>query len=684
MALKRKNTKATPSSQRKQVIKVNPFENPENVMELMTKICSARPTVDIDVFWNAVGDAYDKKIDGVSFTEYIKQCDILYNNDFLSNLKEYCDNISWLLGEKQNTKETQIVVAGGFSSGKSSFINRITERAGLLPTGTEPVSVVKTYLYCSKDITNVSVKGVNLKNVLVELNVDVLQAIQHANKSHIHLASVLDKLFVKVPSEKLDGLVFIDTPGYNNSDKINDSNGKTDRETAIQALREGNVLFWFVDSDRATTTSDDLEIIKQFNGKKVIIFNKADKKGAIESAKIVEEEAEIIYNNFDEADIIDIIAYSTSEDRIYYSKNNLSMEQIVFCAKQSGSGKSEMESLKQSVSDLFDTEIHVSRHTLKGLDVESRAAIKRKNELYKYWQNYKEVNEGFLESIKDIMVDSYTTVNEAARTIYGIANSGLSHWRDFHKEVLNFDEKDHWGSSSILDSAINKSADSFNAINKAFYNFDWESYNEEFRTKQYNIIVEELEKLNSLYKDWYDEATQKCDQLKKSINAEEDFQEKMKEYKEYFLRNIEQGIKHYDKQNRASKIEKEIEDIPNIFDCIKNDNYWGFLRCFENGVDLSLCNPDGFNPLTLAVTFGNNMMVQFMLDHDADPSIKDKRGYNAFHTAVEFQFRDICTILLKADPDIIHTKTDRGESVIDLANKQTFTKWINKEIENAY
>jgi ankyrin repeat protein len=86
----------------------------------------------------------------------------------------------------------------------------------------------------------------------------------------------------------------------------------------------------------------------------------------------------------------------------------------------------------------------------------------------------------------------------------------------------------------------------------------------------------------------------------------------------------------------------------------------------------------------LAIQIGNNMMVQFMLDHDADPAIKDRRGYNAFHTAVENQYRDICKILLDADPDLIDTKTASGETVEELANKHTFTKWIKNEIDNAF
>ena len=63
----------------------------------------------------------------------------------------------------------------------------------LLPTGTQPISVVKTYLYCNAKKKKVTVEGVNLKNVLVELPTNVLQAIQHANSSNVHLASVLEK-----------------------------------------------------------------------------------------------------------------------------------------------------------------------------------------------------------------------------------------------------------------------------------------------------------------------------------------------------------------------------------------------------------------------------------------------------------------------------------------------------------
>ena len=690
MALVRKsNPNCHPTVEKKQIIKVNPYENPDNVLDLMANICSARTSVDTEVFWSAVRNGFFKEVKGVSLSQYLTDNrSRLWNKDFEHELNDYCRSLSWSLTERQNTEDTQIVIAGGFSSGKSSFLNQITKCAGLLPTGTDPVSVVKTYLYCSNNVNKVSVKGVNQKNVLVDLNTGVLQAIQHANKSNIYLASVLDMLFVKVPSAKLNGFVFIDTPGYNNTDKVNESNGKTDKETAIQALGEGNVLFWFIGSDRPTITTDDLEIIKQFEGKKVIIFNKADKHGYEESKKIVEEGTKIIYKNFSKDDIIDVIAYSTLEDKIYYSMNKLSMEQIINKAKSAGNGKSEMENLKESISDLFDTEIQISKNTIKGtedsagFEAQYKDAVDEKNEWYKIWQNDKEYNKEFLESVKDIMIDSYSNVNEAARKCSEYADYAFTHWMDFYKGVLDFEENDHWGSSNILDRAINDSEDYFNAQNKAFYNFDWDFYKEEFREEQFNVVKSELEDLNSFYKDWYDEACERCEKLQNDIRGEEELQEKMIAYKRIFLEAVNQGIKSYCRLNSAFVVDDKNE-IPNVFECIKKDDYKLFLHSFENGVDLTVCNADGFNPLTLAVQNGNNMMVQFMLDHDADPSIKDKRGYNAFHTAVENQYRDICKILLDIDPDLIDTKTANGESVEDLANKQIFSKWIKQELDNA-
>lgn len=642
MALVRKSKPNTSfTSERKQIIKVNPYENTENVLALMSNICSAINSADTDVFWNSVGEGMSQKIKGgLNLNDFLEEHrSTFWDPDFKHHLWDYLTDLSWALDEKQNTEDTQIVVAGGFSSGKSSFLNKITNSANLLPTGTEPVSVVKTYLYCSDKVDKVSVKGVNLNDVLVDLDVSVLQAIQHANKSNVYLASVLDQLFVTIPSKRLNGCVFIDTPGYNNSDRKNDSNGKSDKETALEAFDEGNVLFWFIDSQKPTITTSDLEILKKFEGKKVIIFNKADKCAPSELRRIVEEAAKMLYRSFSTDEIIDVLAYSTLEDKVHYSMKKLTIDQILDRSKKCGNGKSKVEQLKDSIADLFDTEIQMSINEIQGtddsdgLEAQYEKAIDDKGEYYQLYQDEKEATQKLLDYVKDIVQDNYAEILQIAA-----------------------------GNNDYVEG----------------YSY----YKDENRARIYHDVKSKLERYVSLHKDCYDSVCAECEDKFNGIVREEDFQEKMQIYRQIILDAINLGIKAYRRNDSTSSANVESVKL-NVFDCIKRDDYKAFLRCFEEGVDLNKCNADEYNPLTYAVLYGNNMMVRFMLDHDADPSIKDKRGYNAFHTAVENQYRNICKMLLDNAPDLIDSKTDRGESVEDLAQKQLFTQWIEEKIEKA-
>lgn len=642
MALVRKSKPNTSfTSERKQIIKVNPYENTENVLALMSNICSATNSADTDVFWNSVGEGMSQKIKGgLNLNDFLEEHrSTFWDPDFKHHLWDYLTDLSWALDEKQNTEDTQIVVAGGFSSGKSSFLNKITNSANLLPTGTEPVSVVKTYLYCSGKVDKVSVKGVNLNDVLVDLDVSVLQAIQHANKSNVYLASVLDQLFVTIPSKRLNGCVFIDTPGYNNSDRKNDSNGKSDKETALEAFDEGNVLFWFIDSQKPTITTSDLEILKEFEGKKVIIFNKADKCAPSELRRIVEEAAKMLDHHFSSDEILDVLAYSTLEDKVHYSMKKLTLDQILDRSKRCGNGKSKIEQLKASIVDLFDTEIQISINKIRGtddfegLEAQYEKAIDDKGEYYQLYQDEKEGTQKLLDIVKDIVQDNYAEILQIAA-----------------------------GNNDYVEG----------------YSY----YKDESRARIYHDVKAKLKEYVSFCKNWYDDACAQCEDKFNRIAREEEFQEKMQIYQQIILDAINLGIKAYRKNDSTSSANVESVKL-NVFDCIKRDDYKAFLRCFEEGVDLSKCNADEYNPLTYAVLYGNNMMVRFMLDHDADPSIKDKRGYNAFHTAVENQYRNICKMLLDNAPDLIDSKTDIGESVEDLAQKQPFTQWIEDEIEKA-
>ena len=686
MALVRKSSpSSTPAVQKKQIIKVNPYENPENVLELMANICSAVPNADTEIYWNIIRDAYNKEVRGKSLNQYLKDNrGNLLNGDFEHDLNNFCRQLSWNLSARENTEHTQIVVAGGFSSGKSSFLNRLTNSTNLLPTGVEPVSVVKTYLYCSRNNRSISVKGVNQKNVLVNLNPGVLQAIQHAKKSNIFLASVLEKLFVEIPSQELDGLVFIDTPGYNNSDKANQSNGKTDRETAIEALGEGNVLFWLVDCERGTTVSNDIEIIKQFNGKKVFIFNKADKKGFQECQKIVDDAAHTLYKEFPKEEIIDIIAYSTLDNKIYSSKNNMSLSAIISEAKKSGNGVSEMNSLKELIGRLFDDEITASQNIIKNIEENYKEKLDWKNKSQEYYRNAKDYQDTIVGELRKLLIKNYNEVLSAASKYNDSSYNACNTMGEFINEMYDWDRTDHECFDNTLIPILNRYYNKCDNLCKSHSSINYTYYEEEYRQVVIRKVNEEEDFVVSRFKELYEDACKDCENALDSKTREQIMIKDMQEYRNIFMSALELGINQYQNKNIATTVNNEENTVLNIFECIAKDDYKLFLHSFEDGVDLSVCNADGFNPLTLAVQTGNNMMVQFMLDHDADPSIKDRRGYNAFHTAVENQYRSICKLLLDIDPELINSKTASGETAETLAKKQTFSKWIANELDYSF
>lgn len=676
MALvKRQNKETGGTASRARIVKVDPYENAENVMKLMAEICAAKSSMEVDDFLQILTEVYRKEVDGVSLEQYLRDNrHNLQNRDFDRDLWTLCSNLLWSLSQNQNTEHTQVVVAGGFSSGKSSFLNRLTSSVNLLPTGVEPVSVVKTYLYCSSGYKEVSVRGVNQRNVMVELSPGVLQAIQHAKQSNIYLASVLDKLFVEIPVQDLDGVVFIDTPGYNNSDKANSSNGKTDRDTALEAMKEGNVLFWLIDCERGTTVTADIEIIKQFAGKKVFIFNKADKKGHSEAEVIVRQAAITLEKEFEKEDIIDILAFSTLDNEVYYSMNGLTFTEILEQVKRLGNGKTGQNKLIADIKGLFETEIQACYVRIKRMEEEYQSKVYEKKETYEMFREQKEVSKNLIEDLQ-VLADNKAVIDDWMRFCEGVFNSFKRVIDELYCDCIYLWDKTRIDNASRV------------------YSSHFDSY-EEMKAQCTNdgmtgeeVVAKVEKRLNYLERCNKEQCDEKERESKELLVQKDQMLRMIKvleNYRDDFMDKLDRGIKLYSRSNKPMNCSGSEVGAFCVFEAIKNDDYKAFLRSFETGVNLAMFNTEGYTPLTYAVFHGNNEMVKFMLQHGADASAKDKNGYNALHTAVENQYRDICELLLAEDPDLLETETDQGESVADLAGKQTFTDWIENKIHNKY
>lgn len=692
---------------RKQVIQKSVYENPSVTLDLIAKICAAQPSNSQEDFYSRYRSVTDRLKDSTkqsknnsswndstandsnSSSDYLicllkksENASLLFNRNFSKDYQEALNEVVQLLEQRQSTNYIHVVLAGGFSSGKSSFLNRLVKNANLLPTGTQPISVVKTYLYCNAKNKKVTVEGVNLKNVLVELPTNVLQAIQHAISSNVHLASVLEKLLIQIKSSELDGLCFIDTPGYNNSISANVSNGKTDKETATEAFAEGDVLFWLIDIDKGTAISDDIEMLAQFQGKpKVIIFNKADKKGYQESKKIVEEAYDLLPKYFDMNEIIDILAFSSLDNKILYSRHHTGLPGLLSDLRKRSHKSSPLNRAKQNIHNLFQSEICEQEEKIKQisdrirlLKGEKDTANRNQNrhqsdnkeliiDLKEAIANYKNLSDTFEDVIK-VFGDTYWAVVQAITDIKKINNSKLSPHRQINVEC----------------DALKQYIDP--KYNYVIYD-DTEVDNDNYLDHLVRDIVQALNQGSSKPSDYYQELKELDYALQQERQQREALKYLLVRASEVYEAAIEAGIKYY-LQKQSSTSLCITDKVVNIFDAIDQRDFNGFLCSFQDGVDLSVCNKQGFTPLTYAVHHGNVAMVKFFLDHNADCAGLDKRGYNALHTAIQVGSKHICEMLLQHNSMLctIPARLPNGQtqSIQDLLNQSNFTQWAQQAL----
>ena len=691
----------------KQIIQKSIYENPSVTLDLIAKICAAQPSNSQEDFYSRYRSVTDRLKDSTkqsknnsswndstandsnSSSDYLicllkksENASLLFNRNFSKDYQEALNEVVQLLEQRQSTNYIHVVLAGGFSSGKSSFLNRLVKNANLLPTGTQPISVVKTYLYCNAKNKKVTVEGVNLKNVLVELPTNVLQAIQHANSSNVHLASVLEKLLIQIKSSELDGLCFIDTPGYNNSISANVSNGKTDKDTATEAFAEGDVLFWLIDIDKGTAISDDIEMLAQFKGKpKVIIFNKADKKGYQESKKIVEEAYHLLPKYFDMNEIIDILAFSSLDNKILYSRHHTGLPGLLSDIRKRSHKSSPLNRAKQHIHNLFQSEIREQEENIKLISDRIRLLQREKGTAYRIKNSHLEDNKELIDDLKEA-IDNYKNLFDTFEDVIKVF--GDTYWAVVQAIT---DIKNINNSKLSPHRQINVRCDELKQYIDPKYNYviydDTEVDNDNYLDYLVKDIVQALNQGSSKPSAYY----QKLIELNNALQQERLQREALKDLlvraSEIYEAAIDAGIKYY-LQKQGSTSLCITDKVVNIFDAIEQRDFNGFLCSFQDGVDLSICNKQGFTPLTYAVHHGNVAMVKFFLDHNADCTGLDKRGYNALHTAIQVGSKHICEMLLQHNSMLctIPARLPNGQtqSIQDLLNQSNFTQWAQQAL----
>lgn len=689
-------------------LKVNKYENPQTVLDLISHICTSGMDLSVQNEFIPYRDKYSQLEEDYSKVN-TSEAENPFVNASISDLIENCElpysDMPIFLAHSNFSDAVNVAVGGGYSSGKSSFLNNITGIGAVLPTGIEPVSVINTYLSFSDKVTKLMVSGKNCKGHVVKLNREVLDCIQHSSKSKVYVSSVLDELYINIPVSKereyLKGLVFIDTPGYNNSDNANKENGKTDSDTASDAWKNSDALFWCIDAEAGTISQRDIEELDKQIGDKdnypfVIVFNKIDKKPNDEIVKILKS-AEMVCKSKLKIQPIDIIGFSSiGESAIYSLKTKKKattrggvmkvLASILYKMKDGFSNTCSVSYWTNQLASYFDQEIETCDGVLASLENKRKELAKEKAEAFSKSATSNEEEFSFVNDhlplVEDVLIKSYDDIINSRDGMVDLFNRAMKAW----SKAL--DREDQWAEKTgFFSDASNLQRQSNNAVKEynrvitaAEENCDeFQFWNTESRKNDLDLIREAYEyydSADSADEDDQDSLEEDYDNtvaFKKTISIYKSFlQKKKQEIVRVFTTCCENAIKKSEKRLRALQNIKEEEET-DVFSAIANDNMNRFLDCFSNGVDLTKCNSQGYSPLTYVAKNSNNAMMKFLIDHEVDLSLKDKNGYNALETAAIYHCQDICDLLIRADKGLVA----ESQSLTKLAANDRFEKWIS-------
>ena len=224
------------------------------------------------------------------FREFMKKVVIKDEGEVILRLKKIEEDLTLISAFPDLFKKNIITIGGGFSAGKSEFINSFSNIK--LPVNIEPTTAIATYvLKGNNEIIACSYKGAKVD--LKEIDKNFLSILSHQFiKSFKFNIKELLKYLVVATKIDYENICFVDTPGYNPSKK------EEDFEIASKYLKNSEVLVWLIGLDSSgTISSSDLEFLEKvgLDDKRLfIVLNKADLRNVQDLTDVIEEIKEVL------------------------------------------------------------------------------------------------------------------------------------------------------------------------------------------------------------------------------------------------------------------------------------------------------------------------------------------------------------------------------------------------------
>jgi len=240
--------------------------------------------------------------------KYLEDNDIYISYEIEDRLK----NLS-----KRENEPMKLAVSGLFSSGKSTFLNAMLSD-DILPSGNLPITSKITYIRYAKEAQLKLTYDDGREELAAVENIA-----KYVDQQSAEQIKSINHITLYYPKEILKSIVFVDTPGFNSSNKMDD-------EITEEILKNVDGILWLTMISNAGKKSeiDILEkYLKQYNQKSICIVNHKDENDDDEVDELIEELKDD--NNFSKyfADIIPISAKQALDSR-QKDQDNL-MEKLV-------------------------------------------------------------------------------------------------------------------------------------------------------------------------------------------------------------------------------------------------------------------------------------------------------------------------------------------------------------------
>ncbi|MGL2773019.1 dynamin family protein [Helicobacter pylori] len=501
-------------------------EGLEERYDLIARILNAKTS-------NEGLEEYQSVLDD-EFLEFASGVDSLKEKEIaLLTLQEIKKELQLVASYPSLFQKTIVAVGGGFSAGKSTFLNNLLGLKLKLPEHIDPTTAIPTY--CLKGKREV-LMGFSQNGGMVELPHLAFDH-QFLESLGFNLKEIMPFMLLSAPSVPFEFLCFIDTPGYNSS-----AQGYTsgDKEASKESLKHAQYILWLISCERGGIESGDLEFLQELyeEGKQVfIVLSRADRHTKSQLEEVAKQIRETLKDNGIE--FLGICTYSATR---YQEYKEFSEKSHVFDSLEEFLMKLNKRSEKQNEILGYLYEVHSMYEK----------AIKQDANQFKRYQKA-------LHSVKlDLMQKGFDDFSDATfNKIHSLKKEFAEQERSKEENLARLN-----GVIGLFKESIDKVFDRVSA-------FTWEKYRAENEDEEDNEAnyreFEEIKKmvlyfrdLNLFYLDWYELSEEEIQREEEITDYFNDFLQlhyslenlqTLREFKEEVDNNYQESLNNEELQN---------------------------------------------------------------------------------------------------------------------------------------